>query len=63
MDDCENTNACDRQRRSGIRNEWVHLDLNQGPTGYEPVALTTELWTLMRTLGAKRKYTYHLAGR
>lgn len=22
---------------------WAHLDLNQGPTGYEPVALTTEL--------------------
>ena len=21
-------------------NEWPHLDLNQGPTGYEPAALT-----------------------
>jgi hypothetical protein len=20
--------------------KWAHLDLNQGPTGYEPVALT-----------------------
>jgi len=20
--------------------EWPHLDLNQGPTGYEPAALT-----------------------
>src|SRR5215203_5349558 len=25
--------------------KWVHLDLNQGPTGYEPDALTAELWT------------------
>jgi hypothetical protein len=24
---------------------WVHLDLNQGPAGYEPDALTAELWT------------------
>ncbi len=23
--------------------EWPHLDLNQGPTGYEPAALTAEL--------------------
>ena len=23
---------------------WAHLDSNQGPTGYEPVALPTELW-------------------
>jgi hypothetical protein len=22
---------------------WAHLDSNQGPTGYEPVALTAEL--------------------
>ena len=22
---------------------WAHLDLNQGPIGYEPTALTTEL--------------------
>ena len=27
---------------------WVHLDSNQGPAGYEPVALTAELWTLSR---------------
>ena len=25
---------------------WVHLGSNQGPAGYEPVALTAELWTL-----------------
>ncbi len=25
---------------------WAHHDLNLGPTGYEPVALTTELWAL-----------------
>jgi hypothetical protein len=24
--------------------EWAHLESNQGPTGYEPVALPTELW-------------------
>ena len=24
--------------------EWAHLGSNQGPTGYEPVALPTELW-------------------
>ena len=23
---------------------WAHLDSNQGPTGYEPVALPAELW-------------------
>ena len=23
---------------------WAHPDLNQGPSGYEPVALTAELW-------------------
>ena len=23
---------------------WAHLDSNQGPTGYEPVALSAELW-------------------
>ncbi len=25
---------------------WAHLGSNQGPTGYEPVALPTELWAL-----------------
>ena len=24
--------------------EWAHLDSNQGPTDYEPAALTAELW-------------------
>lgn len=23
---------------------WAHLDSNQGPAGYEPAALTPELW-------------------
>ena len=27
---------------------WAHKDLNLGPTGYEPVALTTELWALFK---------------
>ncbi len=26
---------------------WAHQDSNLGPTGYEPVALTTELWALL----------------
>ena len=26
------------------RHPWAHLGLNQGPTGYEPAALTPELW-------------------
>jgi hypothetical protein len=26
------------------RKWWAHLDSNQGPTGYEPVALPAELW-------------------
>ena len=26
-----------------INKWWAHLDLNQGPIGYEPTALTTEL--------------------
>ena len=26
---------------------WAHLDSNQGPTGYEPVALPVELWALL----------------
>jgi hypothetical protein len=25
-------------------NWWAHLASNQGPSGYEPVALPTELW-------------------
>src|SRR3954469_15934695 len=29
----------------GRRFQWVHLDSNQGPAGYEPDALTAELWT------------------
>jgi hypothetical protein len=27
-------------RKSGDVSWWAHLDSNQGPTGYEPVALT-----------------------
>ena len=42
-----------RERRkeppSAIRGtvvKWAHQDSNLGPTGYEPVALTAELWAL-----------------
>ena len=31
------TEACEIKREKGT---WAHLDSNQGPTGYEPVALT-----------------------
>ncbi len=36
--------------------KWAHLASNQGPTGYEPVALPTELWALLLQypLGGKR---------
>ena len=32
----------DLLKQSGVR-KWGNLDLNQGPTGYESAALTTEL--------------------
>ena len=32
------------RRRARARHRWAHLDSNQGPTGYEPAALTAELW-------------------
>jgi hypothetical protein len=44
---------------------WVHLDSNQGPTGYEPDALTAELWTQEEALaGAVGQYIAvgHCAG-
>ncbi len=31
-------------------NWWAHLGSNQGPTGYEPVALPTELWAPLRLI-------------
>ena len=34
-----------------LRAAWAHLDSNQGPTGYEPAALPTELWALPSALG------------
>ena len=30
----------------GFSHWWAHLGSNQGPTGYEPVALPAELWAL-----------------
>ena len=35
---------------------WAHLDSNQGPTGYEPVALTAELWA---QITAQRRTQLH----
>ncbi len=29
---------------------WAHLGSNQGPTGYEPVALPAELWAPSSTI-------------
>ncbi len=37
--------ARSHQNSGRTRSVWVHLDLNQGPAGYEPDALTAELWT------------------
>lgn len=33
---------------------WAHLDSNQGPTGYEPAALTTELWAPIARIHASK---------
>ncbi len=30
--------------------KWAHLGSNQGPTSYEPAALTTELWARAETI-------------
>lgn len=35
----EKTARAEGGEKSG-ESKWAHLDLNQGPTGYEPVALT-----------------------
>ncbi len=40
--------------QSGRREWWACLDLNQGPSGYEPVALTTELQALRFNASAPR---------
>jgi hypothetical protein len=34
---------------------WVHQDSNLGPAGYEPVALTAELWTRTRDSSKTRR--------
>ena len=33
------------KKTSVFHSSWAHLDSNQGPAGYEPDALTAELWT------------------
>ena len=33
---------------------WAHQDLNLGPTGYEPAALTAELWARLQQWIDKR---------
>ena len=35
---------------------WAHKDLNLGPTGYEPVALTTELWAHGQRINIKYEW-------
>src|SRR3989338_7493792 len=37
---------------------WAHQDSNLGPTGYEPVALPTELWALTKLLIVKFKVCF-----
>ena len=36
-----------RLMMSLILKRWAHQESNLGPTGYEPVALPTELWALL----------------
>src|SRR3989304_321011 len=36
--------SASKKINSSFLSWWAHLDANQGPTGYEPVALPTELW-------------------
>jgi hypothetical protein len=33
---------------------WAHQDLNLGPLGYEPIALTAELWAPLKYTGTER---------
>ena len=42
---------------------WVHLDSNQGPAGYEPVALTAELWTRTAAQADEHLYQAKSTGR
>ena len=41
-----------------VTSEWAHLESNQGPTGYEPVALPAELWALFLSLQLFRFYRF-----
>src|SRR6185295_9121492 len=43
----------------GALPKWVHLDSNQGPAGYEPDALTAELWTRGRAPLQGESAVYH----
>ena len=42
---------------------WAHQDSNLGPTGYEPVALTAELWALAGGAGDEIRTRGPLLGR
>src|SRR5947209_12177386 len=60
------TASCGRRPRSPASSmarsapKWVHLGSNQGPSGYEPDALTAELWTRgALRFRAIRQYTIH----
>jgi hypothetical protein len=46
-----------------IKMWWAHQDSNLGPTGYEPVALTTELWALVGRAGDETRTRGPLLGR
>ncbi len=47
----------DIPRRNQIDEPWAHQDSNLGPTGYEPAALTAELWAqrILAPTGSKNK--------
>src|SRR5579864_3955990 len=47
------------RENAASRSWWVHQDSNLGPAGYEPVALTAELWTRTRDSNKPRRPNRH----
>ncbi len=39
---------------------WAHLGSNQGPTGYEPVALPAELWARVDFHSRNKKHAHSI---
>ena len=51
---------CFSKFRISLLKWWAHLGSNQGPTGYEPVALPAELWAQRHFELAKGKFLYSI---